>query len=312
MDHVNKTTAVLDFTLLGLSNLQMHQTSLFVLFISIYVLTVTGNLAICALITVDVNLHTPMYFFLIHLSFLDACSPSVTVPKMLANFLVNNRKISFGGCLSQLYFFISFLAAECFLLTAMALDRYVAICHPLRYTLIMNRAACAQLAMGSWCGGFLYSMAHTILTSLLHFCGSHEIHHFFCDLPPLLSLSCSDTFINSVLIFAGGVLIGVSSFILTLLSYIKILSTVLKSRSTRGRSKAFSTCISHLTVFTLFLTSLIFVYMRPKSSYSLDSDRLVSVFYSVLTPLLNPIIYTLRNRDITLALRTIFSKKGVW
>nr|XP_033781338.1 olfactory receptor 5V1-like [Geotrypetes seraphini] len=301
-------TIINEFILLGLSNLSEYQEILFIVFLVVYLLTVIGNLTIFIAIYTHSCLQKPMYYFLSNLSFLDICSTSVIVPRMLANFLTKECGISFLGCMVQLYAFIALLATEYFLLTAMAYDRYVAICNPLRYAIVMNRKFCVQMAGSSWTSGLLYSLLHTLLTSRLKFCGPHRISSFFCDLPPLLKLSCTETFINTIAIFAGGVLIGMFSFFFTCISYFKIISSVLKMNSKEGRTKAFSTCASHLTVFTLFLTSLIFVYLRPTPLYSLGSDRLVSLFYSVVTPFLNPVIYTLRNKEVQGVLRKAVSK----
>uniref|UniRef100_A0A8C8REP9 Olfactory receptor n=1 Tax=Pelusios castaneus TaxID=367368 RepID=A0A8C8REP9_9SAUR len=290
------------FIMLGFSSNPQLQFPLFVLFLSIYII---------ALLAIHTNslLHTPMYFFLSNLALVDICYISCTVPKMLSNFIADNRKISFGGCMTQLYFFVSLLATECFLLAVMAFDRYTAICDPLRYAAIMNRYVCAGLVAGSWMGGCLYSTLHLVLASQLSFCSSNEIQHFFCDLPPLLALSCSNTSANEAAIFVGGLSIGLSSFLLVLISYSHIFSAVIKIRVGDGRQKAFSTCGSHLAVFMLFFSALTFVYMRPASSYSLQRDRLISMVYSVLTPLLNPLIYTLRNKEMKRALRQVMRGK---
>ncbi|XP_067404489.1 olfactory receptor 5V1-like [Emydura macquarii macquarii] len=306
---MNNRSKVTEFVFLGLSNLQEHQVLAFGLFLIIYLLTLLGNSTIIAAIRTNPPLHTPMYFFLSNLALVDICYVSCTVPKMLSNFIADSRNISFGGCMAQLYFFVALLATECFLLTAMAFDRYCAICEPLRYATIMNRYVCVGLVAGSWMGGCLYSTLHLVLASQLSFCSANEIQHFFCDLPPLLALSCSNTSANEAAIFVGGMLIGLSTFLLVLISYGHIFSTVIKTHADGGRHRAFSTCGSHLAVFILFFGTLAFVYMRPASSYSLQRDRLVSVVYSVLTPTLNPLIYSLRNKEMKRALRQVMHGK---
>ncbi|KAE8633916.1 hypothetical protein XENTR_v10002141, partial [Xenopus tropicalis] len=305
----NNHTCVYTFILLGLSSYGQYEIPMATLFFSISFLTLSGNLIIIETIRRNRNLHIPMYFFLSHLSFLDMTSSFIIIPKMLANYLSSTQIITFYECLTQLHLFITFLATECFLLTAMAYDRYVAICNPLHYSALMNYTNCVRMVAASWFLGILYATVHIILTSRLDFCYSLEIKHYFCDLPPLLYISCTNILPNIVAIFLGGILIGIGSFSFTMFSYIKIVSNILKIKSVKGRFKAFSTCASHITVFTLFISTLIAVYFQSLSTNSLNSNRLVSLVYTVLTPLLNPLIYSLRNTDIKRAMSSMILQK---
>ncbi|KAM3922936.1 olfactory receptor 5AP2-like [Leptodactylus fuscus] len=254
------------------------------------------------------NLQNPMYFFLTNFSFLEIFYISSTAPKMLSDFLSEDKTISFYGCAAQLYCVLLLAGTEFYILAAMAYDRYNAICHPLLYTVIMKKIACIQLIAGSWAIGATNALIHTALTFTLPFCGSHKLNSFFCDVPVLLKLSCKDTFLNElmVFIFGGGMTVG--SLILTIISYIKIISTILSIHSTTGRKKAFSTCTSHLIVVTIFYGSVIFMYLRPKSSYGKDEDKLVGVMYTIITPLLNPFIYCLRNKEVKIAMMKILNR----
>ncbi|XP_039355307.1 olfactory receptor 10C1-like isoform X1 [Mauremys reevesii] len=298
-------TSVSEFIILGFSNLPHMEHLLFLLFICIYFITVLGNILILILINVDPALHTPMYFFLRNLSFLEICYTSVTLPKMMANLLSEDKTISFAGCAAQMYFFLLFGATECCLLAVMAYDRYSAICNPLRYAEIMNKTVCVWLAAGSWICGSLVALGHTTFIFTLPFCGSNVINHFFCEIQPVLTLVCGDTYWNEFQIIVAAAFVIMMPFLLILVSYIHIISTILKMSSAKGRHRAFSTCSSHLTVVVLFYGTAVFIYIRPKSSYSLDVDKLLSLFYSVLTPILNPIIYSLRNKDVKGAIRRL-------
>ncbi|EGW13252.1 Olfactory receptor 5V1 [Cricetulus griseus] len=256
----------------------------------------------------DSHLHTPMYYFLGNLAFIDICYTTTNVPQMMVHLLSEKKTISYGGCVVQLFAFIFFVGSECLLLAAMAYDRYIAICKPLRYPFIMNKVLCSWLAASCWIGGFLNSMVHTVLTFRLPFCGNNHINYFFCDIPPLLILSCGDTSINELALLSIGIFIGWTPFLCIILSYLYIISTILRIRSSEGRHKAFSTCASHLLIVLLYYGSAIFTYVRPISSYSLEKDRLISVLYSIVTPMLNPVIYTLRNKDIKEAVKAIGRK----
>ncbi|XP_069098275.1 olfactory receptor 5V1-like [Pleurodeles waltl] len=302
-------SSVAEFFIIGFSNLQGLQGLVFLLLLVIYVSTVAANLAIILASNCSHQLQTPMYFFLGNLSFLDICYISVTVPKMMVG-IIGEKTITFFGCVFQLYFFVSLEGTEAILLAAMAYDRYMAICNPLRYTTFMTQRVCLQLGAISWTGGSLNAMIHTALTFHLTFCRSNRVNHFFCDIPPLLNLSCTSTWVNEIVLFVvGGVFVGLSPLIFILVSYMYIMTAILKMHSRGGRHKVFSTCASHLTVVILFYGASLFTYVRPSSSYSLDQDRMVSVLYSLLTPLLNPIIYSLRNKDIKCALRKVFGKR---
>nr|XP_033791214.1 olfactory receptor 2A1/2A42-like isoform X2 [Geotrypetes seraphini] len=305
-------TSVTEFSLIGLPNQQKMPVLLFVLFFIIYTSTLLGNSLIIMIIRVDPRLHTPMYFFLSNLSFLDMCYSTSIVPKMLANFLSEERTISFPECITQMYIANSLGGTECFLLAIMSFDRYVAICNPLRYTIIMNKKVCIEIAAGSWICGFLDSLVHTIFLLQLPFCGPNIINHFLCEVPAVLNLACADTFINKIVIFACAIVVVLIPFLLILISYVHIISTVLKIRSAEGRHKAFSTCASHLVVVTFSYGTIIFMYMRPRSSHSQDQDKMATLIYSVITPFLNPMIYSLRNQEVKGALRKAAGRqKGI-
>ncbi|XP_067411450.1 olfactory receptor 10C1-like [Emydura macquarii macquarii] len=296
-------TLVTEFVILGFSN-HLHMAHLlFLLFVCIYFITVLGNILIILIIKVDPALHTPMYFFLRNLSFLEICYTSVTLPKMLANLLSEDKTISFVGCAAQMYFFLVFGATECCLLAVMAYDHYSAIRNPLRYVDIMNKRVCIQLAAGSWICGSLAALGHTVFIFTRSFCGSNVINHFFCEIQPVLMLVCGGTYWNEVQIIVAAAFLIMMPFMLILVSYIRIISTILKMKSAKGRHRAFSTCSSHLTVVALFYGTAVFIHIRPKSSYSLDVDKFLSLLYSVVTPILNPIIYSLRNKDVKGAIR---------
>nr|XP_025037385.1 olfactory receptor 5F1-like isoform X2 [Pelodiscus sinensis] len=296
-------TAVSEFMLSGFMNLPMLQVPLFIVFLVIYVITAVGNLGMIVLVKVDPQLHTPMYFFLSNLSFTDFCYSSSVTPKALENFLSARKAISFAGCFVQMYVFIAMATTECILFALMAYDRYVAICNPLLYTAVMTEKFCLKMAAGAYTVGFLNSMVHTVFTSTLSFCRSNVIDHFFCESLPLLKLSCSDTHINESVIFICAGLNMVGTLLIILSSYTCILTTILRIRSAESRRKVFSTCTSHLMAVVLFYGTMIFIYLRPSSSYSHDQDQVASVFYTVVIPMLNPLIYSLRNKEVRDALR---------
>ncbi|XP_067151388.1 olfactory receptor 5AP2-like [Apteryx mantelli] len=296
-------TTVTEFIFKGLTDHSGIQGTLLIVFLVIYVITVVGNLGIIIVVQLDSHLQTPMYFFLNNLAFLDVCYSSSVTPKMLVNYSVERKTISFAGCLIQLYFYAAFATTECYLLAMMAYDRYVAICNLLRYTVIMSQKVCVFLLSGSYVVGFLNSVILTGSALRLSFCGPNIIDHFFCDGPPLLKLACSDTHLNQVLILVFGGFNEVTTTSVVLISYCCILSTILTLRSAKGRYKAFSTCASHLTAVTIFYGTGLFMYLRPSSSYSLGRDKIISVFYVVVTPMLNPLIYSLRNKEVKNALK---------
>ncbi|XP_032281390.1 olfactory receptor 1F1-like [Phoca vitulina] len=302
-------SSVSEFLLLGLSRQPQQQQLLFVLFLSMYLATVLGNLHILLAIGVDSRLHIPMYFFLSNLSFVDICFSSTTVPKMLANYILGTQTISFSGCLTQMYFVFMFVDMDNFLLAVMAYDRFVAICLPLHYSTKMTHQLCALLVAGSWVIANLNVLLHTLLMARLSFCADNAIPHFFCDVTPLLKLSCSNTHLNEVMILTEGSLIMITPFICILASYIHITCAVLRVPSTKGKWKAFSTCGSHLAMVSLFYGTIIAVYFNPLSSHSSEKDITATVMYTVVTPMLNPFIYSLRNRDLKKALQKMMGKK---
>uniref|UniRef100_A0A4X1VIA9 Olfactory receptor n=1 Tax=Sus scrofa TaxID=9823 RepID=A0A4X1VIA9_PIG len=278
---------------------------LFLLFLGIYVVTVVGNLGMILLIAISSQLHTPMYYFLSHLSFIDLCYSSVITPKMLLNFLSEKNIISFLECMAQLYFFLIFVIAEGYILTIMAYDRYVAICSPLLYNIIMSHRVCSIMMAVVYSLGLFGATVHTARMSTLSFCGSHTISHYFCDILPLLSLSCSSTHINEILLFIIGGVNTLAPTLAMLISYAFILSSILRIRSSDGRSKAFGTCSSHLMAVGIFFGSITFMYFKPPSSNTMEQEKVSSVFYTTVIPMLNPLIYSLRNKDVKKALRKV-------
>ncbi|XP_068833404.1 olfactory receptor-like protein DTMT [Capricornis sumatraensis] len=302
-------TIVSEFLLLGLPIESEHQDLFYALFLAMYVTTVLGNLLILILICLDPHLHTPMYLFLSNLSFSDLCFSSVTMPKLLQNMQSQDPSIPYAGCLTQMYFFLFFGDLESFLLVAMAYDRYVAICFPLHYTAIMGPRLCLSLLVLSWVLTTFHAMLHTLLMARLHFCEDNVIAHFFCDMSALLKLSCSDTRVNELVIFITGGLILVIPFLLIITSYARIVSSTLKVPSARSIRKAFSTCGSHLTVVSLFYGTIIGLYLCPSANNSTVKETVMSMMYTVVTPMLNPFIYSLRNRDMKGALRRVFWRK---
>ena len=301
MDQKNQSS-VTEFLLLGLSESPEQQPLLFGIFLALYLVTVLGNLLIILAIGSDPHLHTPMYFFLANLSLADAGFSSTTVPKMLVSIQTHSQTISYGGCLAQMHLFMTFGALDDFLLGVMAYDRYVAICWPLHYSTLMSPLVCMLLLAACWVLTNLAALLHTLLVARLSFCADNTIHHFFCDVVPLLQVSCSDTSINQGALFAVGSMILTGPLSLIILSYTRIISSILRVPSASGRQKAFSTCGSHLTVVFLFYGTAIGVYLCPPSSHSGGEDRLAAVFYTVVTPMLNPFIYSLRNKDMKVAL----------
>ncbi|XP_029435885.1 olfactory receptor 5V1-like [Rhinatrema bivittatum] len=275
-------------------------------------MAVLGNLLVICIVCADPHLHTPMYFFLANLAVLDICSLTSIVPKLLAILLVNSNNISFGDCILQLYCYIMCVSTEFSLLTAMAYDRYVAICHPLRYTIIMNKRVCALLAAVSWVTGFIEALPHTIVISQFSYCGSNVINHFFCEVTALLDLSCTNTSVIDYVSLAKGVFEIFTPLLLTLTSYVFIISTVLRIRSTDGKSKAFSTCSSHLTVLILSYGTILGMYMQPKTEDSVKSNKLPTALYIVTLPLLNPLIYSLRNKELKVALKKALCRKSTF
>ncbi|XP_048675111.2 LOW QUALITY PROTEIN: olfactory receptor 6N1-like [Caretta caretta] len=303
-------TAVTEFILLGFGDVPELKILLFLMFLVIYMATMFGNMLITALVVADQHLHTPMYFFLGNLSCLETCYTSTILPRILASLLTGDKTISFSGCITQLYFFCALAATECCLLAAMSYDRYLAICKPLHYSTLMNSRFCLQLAAGSWLNGCLATAIFVLFMSHLIFCGPDEIDHFYCDLIPLIKLSCSDTYLIILLDFVLSCVFTLPAFLLTLTSYVCIIATILRIPSTTGRQKAFTTCSSHLIVVTIFYGTLMIVYMLPKHETLSILNKVLSLSYTVLTPAVNPLIYSLRNRDVKEALSKAVSKCG--
>ncbi|XP_012500337.1 PREDICTED: putative olfactory receptor 10D4 [Propithecus coquereli] len=298
---VRNHTPVTEFLLMGIPHTNGLENVLFVLFLAFYLLTLLGNLLILLAILTSSNLHTPMYFFLGNLSVFDIFFPSVSSPKMMLCLMGQSRTISYQGCASQLFFYHFLGCTECFLYTVMAYDRFAAICHPLRYTVIMSHRVCATMTLGTWMGGCLHASVLTFLIFKLPYCGPNEVDNFSCDIPVVLPLACADTSLAQTVSFVNVGVVALMCFLLILTSYTRIVISVLKISSAEGRRRAFSTCSAHLTSILLFYGPVVLVYLRPASSPWLDS--VVQVLNNIVTPSLNPLIYTLRNKDVKLALR---------
>ncbi|XP_021028033.1 olfactory receptor 150-like [Mus caroli] len=302
-------SGVTEFILAGLTNKPELQLPLFLLFLAIYVVTVAGNLGMITLILFSSQLHTPMYFFLSSLSFIDLCHSTVITPKMLVNFVAVKNIISYPECMTQLYTFLTFAIAECHMLAVMAYDRYVAICNPLLYNAVMSFQVCSWMIVGVYIMALIGTTTHTVCMLKVHFCEADVINHYFCDLYPLLELSCSDTFINEVVVLCFSVFNIFIPTLTILSSYIFIIASILRIKSTEGRSKAFSTCSSHISAVSIFFGSLAFMYLQPSSVSSMDQGKVSSVFYTIVVPMLNPLIYSLRNKDVKVALDKFLERK---
>ncbi|XP_047609416.1 olfactory receptor 10A3-like [Phacochoerus africanus] len=304
----NQSSAV-DFILLGFSNFPKLQGQLFGVFLVVYLVTLMGNALIILVISLEQSLHVPMYLFLLNLSVVDVSFSAVVMPEMLVVLSTEKTVITFAGCFAQMYFILLFGGTECFLLGAMAYDRFAAICHPLSYPVLMNQRVFVKLVGSSWVSGIMVATVPTSWVFSFPFCGPNEINHLFCETPPVLELACADTFLFEIYAFTGTVLIIMVPFLLILLSYLRILLAVLKMPPTTGRQKAFSTCGSHLTSVTLFYGTASMTYLQPKSGYSPDTKKLMSLAYSLLTPLLNPLIYSLRSSELKRALMRLWRRK---
>uniref|UniRef100_A0A8D2C9I4 Olfactory receptor n=1 Tax=Sus scrofa TaxID=9823 RepID=A0A8D2C9I4_PIG len=295
---MKNSTEVTQFILLGLTDDPELQVPLFTTFILVYLITLVGNLGIIMLILLDSHLHTPMYFFLSNLSLVDICYSSAVTPIVMAGFIPGDRVISYSACAAQMFFFVAFATVENYLLASMAYDRYVAVCKPLHYTTTMTTGVCVCLATGSYVCGFLNASIHIGDTFTLSFCRSNMVHHFFCDIPAVMVLSCSDRHVSEL------VLVYVVSFniffalLIILISYLLIFITILKMPSSAGYQKALSTCASHFTAVSIFYGTIIFMYLQPSSSHSMDTDKIASVFYAMIIPMLNPVVYSLRNKEV--------------
>ncbi|NP_001378277.1 olfactory receptor 5B2-like [Equus przewalskii] len=301
-------TEVTQFILLGVTDTSELQVPLFIIFTFIYLINVTGNLGMIILILSNSHLHTPMYFFLSNLSLVDFSYSSAVTPKVMAGLLIGDKIISYNACAAQMFLFVGFATVENYLLASMAYDRYAAVCKPLHYTRTMTTSVCAHLAIGSYICGFLNASIHVGDIFSLFFCKSNTVHHFFCDVPAVMALSCSDKHINEV------VLVFLSSFnvffalLVILISYLFIFLTILNMHSAQGHQKALSTCASHLTTVSIFYGTVIFMYLQPSSSHSMDTDKMASVFYSMVIPMLNPVVYSLRNKEVKYAFKKVVEK----
>ncbi|XP_053550353.1 olfactory receptor 1038-like [Bombina bombina] len=303
MAAVNRTT-VTHFILLGFTEVPELQVFLFLIFLLVYTVTVVGNIGIIFIINYDLHLRSPMYFFLGHLSFIDLCYSSGITPKMLMSFVTVLNAISFCGCVIQLFSFALFGTTECVLLTVMAYDRYVAVCDPLMYSTIMTKQLCYKLVILSYILSIFNSSLNTICTfAISSFCGPTTIHHFYCDFLPLLKLSCSDTLVVKLVLFTSADFLTMSALGIIVASYASIICNILRIHSTDGRRKAFSTCTSHFSCVLMFYGTILFMYLRPSTSNMLDQDRVASILYTVIIPMLNPLIYTLRNKEVKQALQ---------
>ncbi|KAM4015389.1 olfactory receptor 5V1-like [Anomaloglossus baeobatrachus] len=302
-------TMVTVFILLGFSGVIESHVLLFPIFLCTFIITVAGNLSIILAYKLTPSLHTPMYFFLANFSLMEIIYVSFTVPKMLLSLWSVCKAISFSACAIQMYCVLLLGGTECYMLGAMAYDRYNAICNPLLYPVIMSDVVCIQLIVGSYVIGAVNSLIHTTLTFSLPYCGSNQIDHFFCDLPSVLELSCQDTWVNELVIYVIGGFLALGPIMVTLISYIKIISKILKLHSSSSKKKAFATCSSHFIVVTIFYGSGIFMYFRPRSSYRISQNSVVSLMYTVIAPLLNPFIYSLRNQEVKSGINNIFLQK---
>ncbi|XP_061465591.1 olfactory receptor 5G9-like [Rhineura floridana] len=304
-------TAVYEFIFAGFTDSSKLQIPLFTFILLVYIITLLGNLGMVLLIRINSQLHTPMYFFLSNLSFVDFCYSTAVTPKMLMDLVVRRKTISLPGCALQMWFFVLYATTESFLLSAMAYDRYMAISNPLIYTVIMSRRVCAQLVMVPYLFGMLNATTQTTLSFQLTYCNGNIINHFFCDIPAVISLSCSDIRLNKRVLFGLSCSFGIVCMSVIIVSYTYIVTAILRIRSNQGRSKAFSTCSTHLTVVSIFYGTLFFIYVRPssRSNSSIDVDKMVSVFYTMVIPMLNPLIYSLRNKEVKDAVRRLVKGK---
>ncbi|KAM5128775.1 olfactory receptor 5AR1-like [Callospermophilus lateralis] len=302
---MENSSIVTKFILLGMTDNPQLAVLLFGVFFVVYIITVLGNLGLVVLIIISSHLHTPMYFFLSNLSFLDVCLSSTTTPKTLTNLLSQLHEVPFLGCVTQMGIFIIFASAECNILASMAYDRYTAICHPLFYHLTMSRGRCLFLVAGCYLGGLVNMVAVTTSVTQLSFCQPHILPHFFCDIPPLLALACSDPWVTQMLVVICGGFTLVTSIVVILVSYMSILMTILGIPSASGKQKAFSTCASHFTAVGLYYGTTMYTYLQPSQYASLSGNQLVSIFYTMVIPMLNPLIYSLRNQEVKIALQKI-------
>nr|XP_036852662.1 olfactory receptor 5B3-like [Manis javanica] len=305
---MENNTEVTEFILIGLTSAPELQVPLFIVFALIYLINVVGNLGMILLILLDPRLHTPMYFFLSNLSLTDFCYSTAVTPKVMAGLLTGDKVISYNACAAQMFFFVTFATIENLLLASMAYDRYTAVCKPLHYTTTMTTSVCARLAIGSYICGFLNASIHTRDTFSLSFCMSNQVHHFFCDVPAVMALSCSDRQVGELILVVVASFNILLALLVILISYLFIFITILKMPSMEGYLKAFSTCASHLTTVSIFYGTVIFMYAQPSSSHSMDTDKIASVFYTMLIPMLNPVVYSLRNKEVKNAFKKVVEK----
>ncbi|XP_059567143.1 olfactory receptor 5B12-like [Myotis daubentonii] len=305
MENISEVT---EFILVGLTDTLEMQIPLFIIFSLIYLITLVGNLGMIMLIMLDSQLHTPMYFFLSNLSLVDCVYASAVTPKVIMGFLTGDKIISYNACASQMFFFAAFATTESFLLASMAFDRHVAVCKPLHYTTTMTNTVCVLLVMGPYICGLLESCIHVVFTFHLSFCHSNIVNHFFCDIPPLLALSCSDINTNETVLFTLAAFNVFFTLLVILNSYLFIFIAILRMHSTEGQKKAFSTCVSHLTTVSIFYGTIMFMYLQPNSSHSMDTDKMASIFYTMIIPMLNPLVYSLRNKEVKSAFKKVIGK----
>ncbi|XP_024433515.2 olfactory receptor 5B12 [Desmodus rotundus] len=305
MENISEVT---EFILVGLTDALEMQIPLFIIFSLIYLITLVGNLGMIMLILLDSRLHTPMYFFLSNLSLVDCVYASAVTPKVIVGFLRGDKMISYNACAAQMFFFAAFATIESFLLASMAFDRHVAVCNSLYYATTMTSTVCALLVTGPYICGLLESSIHVALTFHLSFCHSNVVNHFFCDIPPLLALSCSDINTNEIVLFTLAAFNVFVTLLVILSSYLFIFIAILRMHSTDGQKKAFSTCASHLATVSIFYGTIIFMYLQPSSSHSMDTDKMASVFYTMVIPMLNPVVYSLRNKEVKSAFRKVVGK----
>ncbi|XP_053330404.1 olfactory receptor 5G3-like [Spea bombifrons] len=307
MDDTNQTV-VNGFILLGLSDVPFLQVMFFLMFLAMYITTLLGNLLLILAVRLNTQLQTPMYFFLSTLAFIDICFSSSIVPQIMVNTIAPGRIITVLACAAQMFISLVFGTTECLMLAVMAFDRYAAICKPLHYNIIMSRRLCIMLNTGSWAICIINSTIHVAFTFQLPFCRSHRVNHFFCEVPPFIRMSCKDTWSNEVAMYTSAVSIGTCSFSFILMSYVRIIFTLVNISSTQGRQKAFSTCTSHLTVLSLCYVTTMFMYLHPRSMHFPETDKVVSILYTTVTPMLNPIIYSVRNTEVINTVRRMFTK----
>ncbi|XP_008841995.1 olfactory receptor 5B12-like [Nannospalax galili] len=316
MTLMENTSEVTEFVLVGLTDTTELKVPLFIIFTLVYLISLVGNLGMIILILVDSRLHTPMYFFLCNLSLVDFIYSSAVTPKIMEGFITEDKVISYNGCATQMFFLIAFATTESFLLASMAFDRHAAVCKPLHYTTTMTSTTCVLIVTCCYISGFLQSSIHVAFTFHLSFCHSNVINHFFCDIPPLLALSCSDIYINEIIVFTLASFDTVFSLLIISNSYLLIFVAILRMRSAEGRKKAFSTCASHLTTVSMFYGTIIFMYLQPSSSHSMDRDKMASMFYTTIIPMLNPLVYSLRNKEVKSAFQKVagkaFSSQGLF